>query len=271
MEILNNITRIIAYGCSYTGGDELLDHEVLGMPFDHCNKFKQQFKNPLDFYNLTNNGKTISELLESDGRNRNASWAGQLAKLLGKDFENNAVNGSSTDEHFYKILVDISNKKILETDLVLVGLSIPDRIFIFPTNADKPYSKLLGWKRGWDDNPDYQKAATEYFFTDFSLILNYYKNIKLLTTLNDKINIRLQPMRSSVIPSHSQFLYKSDIKEINDYVASVWDDCQDFMLYPAEGLTHDRTQRCGFGHPTFAHHTQLVEKISTNLRNTIIS
>ena len=270
MEILNNINRIVAYGCSYTAGDELLDHEILGMSFDDCNKFKRKYLNPLDFNKLTIGNQTIYDKIQADGRNRNVSWSGQLARLLGKEHKNNAVGGSSIDEQFYRIITDISNKSILETDLVLVGLTSPDRVFFFPPGSDKPISKMLHWQRAWSDHPDYHRAATEWFFTDFSIILNYYKNVKLLSTLQNKINIRLQPMRSTIIPTHTQFLYKSNIDKTNNiildnFVMSVWDECQHLMLCPEEGITHNANQRCGFGHPTMEQHTQLVEKILAKL------
>jgi len=260
MEILNNITRIVAYGCSYTAGDELLDHEILGMSFDECNRLKKQFSNVKEFHNQKINGNTIFELIKNDGRNINASWASQLATKFDKTCINNAVGGSSIEEHFYLILKDMSAGKILPTDLVLVGLTMPDRIFIYPTGSDKPHSKLLSNEWPWADSK-LKEHAINYFFTDFSIILNYYKTIKLLSTLDTKINIRLQPMRPIIIPGNEDFGYKSTEKELNDYVDSVWLDCQSIMLNSQITLMHDPTRRCGFGHPTVEQHAILVEQL----------
>jgi hypothetical protein len=260
MEILNNINRIIVYGCSYTAGDELLDHEILGMSFSECNNFKKQFANVIKFYDHKINGNTIRELIKNDGRNINASWANQLATKFDKTCINKAVGGSSIEEHFYLILKDMSVGNILPTDLVLIGLTTPDRIFIYPTGSDKPHSNLLSNAWPWHDSK-LKEHAINYFFTDFSIILNYYKTIKLLSTLDTKINIRLQPMRPTIIPGNKDFEYKSTKKELNDYVDSVWLDCQSIMLNSQIALIHDRTRRCGFGHPTVEQHAILVEQL----------
>jgi hypothetical protein len=266
MEILNNINRIVAYGCSYTAGDELLDHEILGMSFDNCNKFKKQFATVLDFNDYSLNGQTIFKLIQHDARNRGVSWAGQLAKLSSKTFENRAIGGSSIEEHYYSIVRDLSNNQIVQTDLVLVGLTIPDRIFIYPTGSDKPHSKLLSNTWQWSD-PKLKEYAVNYFFTDFSIILNYYKTLKLLSTLSTKINIRVQPMRPSVIPGHNFFKYKSDILELNNYVNTVWHDCQSIFIdsdYNST-LTENSGDLCGFGHQNVQSHINLAEKLLKNL------
>lgn len=260
MEILNKINRIVAYGCSYTAGDELLDHEILGMSFDECNRLKKQFSNVKEFHNQKINGNTIFDLIKNDGRNINASWASQLATRFDKTYIGRAVGGSSIEEHYYSIVKDISNNQIVQTDLVLVGLTIPDRIFIWPINSDKPYSKLLSNTWQWSDSK-LKEHAINYFFTDFSIILNYYKTMKLLSTLDTKINIRLQPMSRKIIPRDELFAYKSTTKELNDYVNSVWSDCQSIMLNSGIALAHNSNYRCGFGHPTVEEHTKLAQDV----------
>jgi hypothetical protein len=39
----NGKTRLISFGCSFTAGYELIDHELLGISFDECNKIKRQW------------------------------------------------------------------------------------------------------------------------------------------------------------------------------------------------------------------------------------
>ena len=45
MNHMKKINRIVAYGCSYTVGDEIMDHDVLGMTFEECNDIKQKYLN----------------------------------------------------------------------------------------------------------------------------------------------------------------------------------------------------------------------------------
>ena len=35
--------RLVSFGCSFTSGAELIDHELLKISFDDCNKMKQKW------------------------------------------------------------------------------------------------------------------------------------------------------------------------------------------------------------------------------------
>jgi hypothetical protein len=40
----DSFDRIVFYGCSWTEGQEIIDHEVFDMTFEKCNEWKKQFK-----------------------------------------------------------------------------------------------------------------------------------------------------------------------------------------------------------------------------------
>ena len=44
LEDMKKINRILAYGCSYTAGDEIMDHIKMGISFEECNRIKQRYQ-----------------------------------------------------------------------------------------------------------------------------------------------------------------------------------------------------------------------------------
>ena len=44
LEGMKKINRILAYGCSYTAGDEIMDHIKMGISFEECNQIKQRYQ-----------------------------------------------------------------------------------------------------------------------------------------------------------------------------------------------------------------------------------
>ena len=127
-----NINRVVAYGCSYTAGDEIMDHVFMNVSFEECNKIKRQYIQHGKTLDAKSKFKNDYNIWTADKElNRNHSWAAYLAKHLDLPFVNRAVNGSSIDQIYFSIQSDLLNSSILETDLVLVGLTTPFRIVDF--------------------------------------------------------------------------------------------------------------------------------------------
>ena len=127
-----NINRIIAYGCSYTAGDEIMDHIALDISFEECNQLKREYlqkneKSP----NHTGKFKKYVNIAWNNPLHQKSSWAGQLANLMNLPFENRAINGSGLDEQYFRIYNDYTQGLILDTDLVLVGLTSMNRMIDF--------------------------------------------------------------------------------------------------------------------------------------------
>jgi hypothetical protein len=254
-----NITRILAYGCSYTTGDEIMDHVTMNVSFDECNKIKRRYiqnDNSLDakikFKNDHNIWTTDKEL------NYNHTWVAYLARHLNLPFKNKAMNGSSLDQIYFSIYRDLVNGLILETDIVLVGLTSPFRIIDFRNvievktvlphhlNQDKVGSKML----------------VDLFNDDFSLF-QYYKIVESLHNLNSKINIRLQPMEP--IPPLERATGGYKLIHTRSVCQSMQTSSLPSMLLPKEYLKlpiiDGKEKRCEYGHPPLESHIELAEKI----------
>ncbi len=257
--------RIIAYGCSWTAGDELRDHEILEMKFHECNLLKKKLK-LIDWWKLEYREKTIRQWInENVQQNRNASWAAHLATKLNLKFENRAVGGSSIEEHYYSIVRDISQKKINQDDLVVVGLTTMERLFFF--KKEKPMSKLLTLNWQWDDLNFRNKLITE-IYTDEFLVWNYYKNLILLKQLSDLINIRFQFMVSRTCIESLQFNYST--RDIDFFVKRVYDDIRPLLLVENKFLEtrddpRENPELCGHGHYAESHHIRLADSIIEKL------
>jgi len=245
----NKFDRIIAYGCSWTAGDELLDHEILGVSFAECNRLKKEFRFP----NIFNKKYNIIEPCEI---NRNASWAGQLAKLLGKPFENRARGGSCMDHIYFNVYMDMLNGSITDRDLVLVGLTSPNRFFQFIHK--KPHSVLLGYPPHWKD-----EATLRLFTTiceDNFVVFSYFRTVAALNALKDRINIRIQPASGGMSPNSEAFLY--DIEDVKEYALDVWEKCdtmllaEDFLKMEPENL-----EVCQYQHQPVESHIALAKRI----------
>jgi hypothetical protein len=255
-EILETTDRVVAYGCSYTAGMELMDHVHMGMSFENCNKIKKLFSS-----NAENMSK-FREYFKMDQAgelNRQHSWAAYLSRKLDKSFENRAEGGAGLDQIYFKIYNDLTSGLISKNDLVVVGLTDTLRIIQFGPN--KVGSLILGWHLS-ENNPGHEKLI-ELFDNDW-LCFNHYKTLKLMLSLSDKINIRFQPMISMHSLERQGFL-----KYVYDYSNQVWQDVRPFILSENDFLELKEGQRlCGFMHHPVDSHIDLADRIYSKITNT---
>lgn len=252
-EIIKNADRIVAYGCSYTAGSELMDHFHMNMTFDKCNSIKRHF---------ASNSKAMFKFFESfklsevDYLNRQNSWAAHLSKKLNKSFENRAEGGAGLDQVYFKISEDLRTGKIDKTDLVVVGLMDVGRIIQFGHVSVR--SILSGWHLS-DENP-HDITLIQLLNEDW-LFFNYYKTLRLMLLLNDKINIMFQPMTSTQnLDKYESLTY------VRDYADEVWQQVQPFILSPTDVLELRKGQSlCGFKHHPVESHIDLADRIYLKL------
>ena len=249
-----SFNRVIAYGCSLTAGDEIMDHVFMDTSFEKCNRIKRQYIIDVGRMGAGDKFKKTYNIHKADTElNCNHSWAAYLAKHLDLPFENRAKSGSSIDQIYFTIYHDLLNSSISETDLVLVGLPPQYRMIDF-RNPHKPLSFILAHLD--KDNVE-NKLLIDMFNDDFAHF-HYFKTVELLCNL--KINIRLQPLLTNMILDRS---YK--INHTRDYINSVWANRTKNMLLPEEHLTYPTVNgeriMCEFGHPPVESHMLLAEKI----------
>jgi hypothetical protein len=249
------INRIVAYGCSYTAGDEIMDHIVMGITFEECNQWKRDYLNKGSAsLAYTSKFKTDFKIRWDDPLHRASSWAGQLANLMNLPFENRATNGSGLDQQYLKIYSDYENGLILDSDLVLVGLTTMNRMIDFrlkekvATLISKNIPNDLG-----------SKLLLE-LYNDDCIVFQYFKTLSLLNSLSSKMRLVMQPMTNHMLDSQ---LDKLNLQHSRTYADSVWRECTPNVLsqfylgsYP----------KCEYGHPALECHIELAEKIFKQIK-----
>lgn len=256
---MKKFDRIVAYGCSWTAGDEILDHEILDLTFEECNKLKRKtnLSKWLDEpYLNTTKGKFI--YLNRD-KNLNASWAAHLAKILNVKFSNRALGGSGIDEHYFRLVRDIHGGNVTKNDLVVIGLTTPDRITFFQDGIMK--SRLLSLDFQWKDDIKFRDTLITKYMDDQMLLWNYYKVVSLFNQLNSYgYNIRLQNVRDRQCPVSKNYGWNKG--QVEFYVDLVYDETKHLQLLEDKFLTVEIGESlCGFGHPPESSHIRLARQI----------
>jgi hypothetical protein len=254
----DSFDRVLIYGCSWSLGQELVDHEVFQMTFEECNKWKQKYKTiPEWLQSSISKNHTVSDIIDQHIMlYKKASWGGQIASKLDKPFDNRARGGTGIDEHLFEISRDFYSGKINSTDLVILGLTKPDRTFVFDKNGSIKTRLFLEWH--WPSR-DIRNWCVDNIFNDQYMIWNYTKTLSALNNL--PINLKLQPVRDGINPKHKAY----SIDQISFYVNDVWKKLEDKFLL--EDCYLDKTKEmihCGFGHLPKESHDILANKIFEN-------
>lgn len=179
-----NVKRILAFGCSFTAGTEILD--------DRLNPYFVDLKNKLDAYQWWEKLKKDSEQmklqLELRKQEPNHAWPAHLASYLGIDFVNYAQPGNSNELMYWQILQKLESGEITEHDLVLIGTTGTQRSMFFSSTHPEPVSFLLSHAESY--RVELSDQITKYF-TDDRLLWNYYRDLKSFESIKQKINGRL--------------------------------------------------------------------------------
>ena len=179
-----NIKRIVAFGCSFTAGTEILD--------DRLNPYFVDLKNKLDAYQwwekLKKDPEQMKLQLELRKQEPNYAWPAHLASYLGIDFVNYAQPGNSNELMCWQILQKLESGEITEDDLVLIGTTGTQRSMFFSNTYPEPVPFLLSNIESY--RVELSDQITKYF-TDDRLLWNYYRDLTVFESIKQKINGRL--------------------------------------------------------------------------------
>ena len=193
-----NIKRILAFGCSFTAGTEILDYQL--------NPYFVDLKNKLDAYQWWEKLKTDSEQmtlhLELRKQESNHAWPAHLASYLGIDFVNYARPGNSNEFVCWQIEKKLESGEITEHDLILIGTTGTQRSMFFSSTHPEPVPFLLSNVESYRDT--LSDHITKYF-TDDRLLWNYYRDLKSFESIKQKINGRLFAIPMENIPKELCF------------------------------------------------------------------
>ena len=157
---LHGKKRLISFGCSFTSGAELIDHELLEISFDDCNKMKQKWfsdKKPMHYFEgyVSSTARITPKQYVEMGSKR--SYASKLADKLGLEHVNYAIPGASVDHMVLDLFREHYTQKINpQTDLVFLGITTPHRYLSFsPAQTGVPQSRVMSDRDFYDSDVHY--------------------------------------------------------------------------------------------------------------------
>lgn len=178
------IDKIISFGCSFTAGDELLDHKI--HPDSDIIKRTHGMAYWKEKY------ETEETIREYKAIEQTLSWAGQVASKLGIPFEGKALGGSSMEHSLFALEKAIASGEITPTTLVLFGTTTKERIVYFNRFTKSLNSLLLSYQHSgpsneWDSNTILDLYNDEKMLWHHLLCLN--RILQISEMLNDRLQV----------------------------------------------------------------------------------
>lgn len=204
---MKNFNRIVFYGCSFTVGSELSDRELYPeLSVEEIRRLK--VKKGYEFYHK------FDDVARNKLDNPKA-WPRWFCDELDIAWDNRAVGGSSTGAMIFNIERDLSNGSIKDTDLIIVGITSPERICTFDKFGSRSYI-LNDLDTSWDKN--FKKEFSLTIADDNYILFNWYKDIKYLDLLSSRLNGRLfQQYVWATIEENSRFAHYN----LADYMQTI--------------------------------------------------
>ena len=257
---MNNINRIVVFGCSYATGEELLYDEL----DQELVTIRNVNADPRIFFNAIESNATYQEQYTNIiKRQYNLAWPAKLAELMNVECVNFAESGNSMQKMLWQFL----NYKdhLTDTDLVIFSQTKPDRNVFF---NDKPSSfqiaSILGLigvgKNGnaskvIDSNTD--KAMLKWF-TDDRIIWDELMVLMSIGYFKNTHNLRVVPaMRAS----------KYELKEYNIMFDETFKVLQHQLFLGSKTMDDFKgSDSLLWGHPTLEVHEQYANYLFSELQ-----
>lgn len=230
--------RIVAYGCSFTAGEESADHIVYGIDAEELDKKKRSPKTDgvrseeyLEFRKKIvkekYKGQESSLNLELLKEGKKNSYIRYLADILDLPYSNRAVPGGSMEQMLFRIERDIFSEQIKNDDLVIVGLTTSGRFFNLIEEHKKytvfhnysEYSCVIG--SGTLLTKEDREFLLKWDANIINIVWEYYRNIKHILLLSEKYKEKFKIIIVPVLTTttlevhHSRKNYETNKTHIN--------------------------------------------------------
>lgn len=246
--------KIVAYGCSFTAGDELGDAEGLGMTEDEVDTLKRSGITRRQLYGSSSIELRCGEL------GRHQSWVRWLSEKYSVPYSNRAVAGGSLQQMVFRIERDYRTGLIKDDDLVLVGVTSMFRWFQF-NHSGKELTWVFGYPIGNIDQ--YNNVLIENYVNDYNILWTYYMHLNYLEMLskqrnNIKLFHALAPFsreRSFTIKDENlepSFRETIDSFKFTSFLNFDHGLAEVYSHLPPEEVTH------GYGHPKVDIHKEFA-------------
>ncbi len=271
--IHKNKKRMLFFGCSFTSGHELIDHEFLQVSFDECNRLKEEHlkknKSVGEFDQFVKSNANITNDQYNDLSSKR-SYAAKLSRKLGLEHINYAEPGLATEHSVLKLFDAFYSGQINpETDLIFLGLTTPHR-YLFFTEDGLALTKVMG---------HLNYSPEDLHYNDYKIMQSYYfavENFKNFCAFHS-IDFIIQPIVNKgllltgvVQPEYELFMGIDDNWRYTSLFKKMLVDSLEYSIDENETLVSRYKPSihgvCGFKHPTEIAHEffseALYEKIT---------
>lgn len=179
-----DIDRIVAFGCSFTAGTELLDYTL----DERYYKLKKTLS-AFDWYNVIyKDSRAHQTLKDNREKEKYITWPAKLAENLSLDFLSFAQPGNSNEKILWQIERSIFDGTITDRDLILVGQTGPHRNMYFTNKHKEPTSFLLS--NEGSIKPIFQDSLYKWF-NDSRIFWDHIRFLDQLRFIKSRLNGRL--------------------------------------------------------------------------------
>lgn len=289
--------RIVAYGCSFVAGSELIDHLPLSYIGDEdaVDAAKRNFNSANDdffkkyFEDAAKQGKIAPEWINSQGdfdyhklfsQQANYTFVNRLAEKFGVPCLNKGWGGASVNSIPYNIEYDLATGALTDTDLIVIGITSPNRTF-YLDDKGKGKHLLYGWMNNQWPSQEMHDTFVLHFSNDYNISWEYFKHIKYIDMLNTQLGERIIALPifekfSELFREDAYYVPKSWYKhgnpaEFNKMYKQISSfnsilDCSFCEIINP----YDKTFLHGHGHPKIKHHEEYAELLHSNLKKNLI-
>lgn len=269
--------RIVSYGCSLTAGSEMTDHDYIGITEDELAAIAKRNKyvgSHQIYQHFSIDRKSQMEIVDN---NRTKSWPNFVAKHYGILSLNRAIPGSSLAHATFRLLQDIQNNVIQPTDLVVVGITSPNRWFQF-TSSGEPYYGVFGV--GWEllggerSSLAYKTELEKYWYNLYNIVYSHYKEIQFLTNLSETMNGQIKLCYALGTPQFIEYIF-SDVLKDKSKESEFMKFCNKLLdekhfIYSEKSLSElagyrDYSKYHTFGHPRVQYHEEFANLLIDEL------
>ena len=256
MQNTHPFKRLVVYGCSFTAGSELIDHEMIGKSREWTDNYKRKHGLDAWFKFLQDVLKEKYPMLSELEKQR--SWAGHLAKMLEIPCINQAVSGSSHEAMIYYYEQD--KKTLLQpTDLIIFGLTSPGR-FMRIDDYGTPWHHILGFDGPAWPSKKIHKNYVSLMGNDNTTVWQAYRDIQYISNLcRLNSNTFIQNIWADWDMYKGLFLKTTSQDVFNLIETNEWSEIASKSSI-WQGIDYnDKSCQHGLGHPFECYHIQFAE------------
>jgi len=266
--------NMVFFGCSFTAGHELADHEILGVTFEECNKMKEKHlrsgktSSDFDLMLKMKTGLTHQQYVDISSKK---TYASKLATKLGLSHTNYAEPGLSVEHSTLKLFdAFYAGKLNPDTDIIFFGLTTPHRYLYF-NEMGHALTRVMSHELFFEEDiihNDYKIMHSYYFAVQN--FMNFCIKHSFEFTLQPSVNWKM--LYPDIVNPQYELYHKLDKNW--QYLSMYKKMLDEFLEHTIDkhvwlSSCYDRTihERCGFNHPPEIAHDIYSEALYVKIIN----